>query len=247
MPASRILLVNIGFLPESVGGTEYYTYNLANSLINQGYEVTVLAASEDMTLKRYQVIRPVFDGIDVIKIVNSPIYARSFDDFFIDLNVDRLFKEIVKAERPDLVHFQHLAYLSGNLPEIAHQLKVPSILTLHDYWYLCFRSRLLRPGCEVCTGPAQGMHCATCHDDSAPDPLDLPKFPVLIRILHLSLMRNLVINMMDKLPQSIISEAEIYSSRKTEQVKIVPFPLLRRLLRTNPDMTCSKINFYILT
>ena len=36
MKALKVLLVNLGFLPESVGGSEYYTYHLAKALIKRG-------------------------------------------------------------------------------------------------------------------------------------------------------------------------------------------------------------------
>src|SRR5215470_12560722 len=130
----KILMVNLGFLPESVGGSEVYTYQLSRALIAMGHEVTVLAALDDLKQERFNVIRSTFEGIRVVKIVNSSLYARSFVDYFQNQHIDNLFETIVGETKPDLIHFQHLAYLSATLPEIAHKMNVPSLLTLHDYW-----------------------------------------------------------------------------------------------------------------
>jgi glycosyltransferase involved in cell wall biosynthesis len=200
-------MVNIGFIPESLGGTEFYTYNLSRSLLQRGYEVTVLAAVEEMSSKRYSVTRTKLEGIEVIKIVNSPLFARSFNEHFQDPIIDDLFVKIVQEKKPDLIHFQHVAYLSGNMFEIAYQMGIPSILTLHDYWYICFRSRLLRPNFGICPGPSEGSHCATCYADSVPNPLAISRSPLLMRLIGHTTMKSLIANVMENVPEPIVSQA----------------------------------------
>ncbi len=187
----KILMVVLCFLPESVGGSEVYTYQLSQELIRRGYEVTVLAGLQDTTLERYRVIDTAFEGIRVVKIVNSFAYATTFIDFFIDPHVDAIFRSIVSKEKPDVIHFQHLPYLSGNLPEIAKQMNIPSIFTLHDYWYFCFRSQLLRPGLGPCPGPSGGVYCASCNDAVVPNPVSVGRIAALKKIIQLPLVRRL--------------------------------------------------------
>src|SRR5512139_3559946 len=134
----KVLMVVLCFLPESVGGSEIYTYHLSRELSRRGFDVTVITGLQDTTIERYKVIETVFEGLRVIKIVNSFYYARTFEDFFVADNVDRIFRDVVGRETPDLIHFQHLPFLSGRLPEIAHEMGVPSVFTVHDYWYMCF-------------------------------------------------------------------------------------------------------------
>ena len=186
----RILMVVLCFLPESVGGSEFYTYHLSQELMKQGYDVTVLASLRDMTLESYKVITTVFEGLKVIKIVNSPMAVRAFADHFMDARVDEIFREVLREEKPDLVHFQHIAYLSGRMPEIAKEMNVPSVATFHDYWYICFRSQLIRPGCGVCPGPSGGVYCASCNDVSATNPTAVPKYPLINRFFQLPLIRR---------------------------------------------------------
>jgi glycosyltransferase involved in cell wall biosynthesis len=216
-------MVNIGFLPESLGGTEFYTYNLAKALISRGDEVVVLTALHDSSRKRYNVIRTTFDGISVIKIVNGPLFATSRQDFFLDPKVDQLFSQILTEERPNLVHFQHVAYLSGNLVSVAQQVGIPSIFTLHDYWYLCFRSQLLRPDVSVCAGPAGGMNCATCDDGITPHPMSVPRFPGIVRFINRPDIRQIILNIMARVPQTAINKirALLFGGAKEKTVTLI--------------------------
>jgi glycosyltransferase involved in cell wall biosynthesis len=177
-------MVVLCFLPESVGGSELYTYHLSRELASRGHEVVVVAGIQDMAIDRYTVIDTTFEGLRVVKIANSNYYARSFRDFFIDETIDGLFREILLRERPDVVHFQHLPFLSGNLPGVAHELGIPSLFTIHDYWYMCFRSQLIRPGLGPCPGPDGGRYCASCHDAVMPNPSVEPRFGLLARAIR---------------------------------------------------------------
>ena len=200
-------MVVLCFLPESVGGSEFYTYHLSQELMKRGYEVTVLASQRDMTLGNHKIIKTEFEGLKVIKVVNSPIAVRQFADHFMDARVDEIFREVLREEKPDLVHFQHIAYLSGSMPEIAKEMNVPSVATFHDYWYMCFRSQLIRPGYGVCPGPSGGVFCASCDDVSAPNPTAVPKFPMINRFFQLPLLRKL--NLKKKLSPRMIQKIRL--------------------------------------
>lgn len=180
----KVLMVVLCFLPESVGGSELYTYHLSKELVRRGHDVVVLAGLQDLAIERYTMLETSLDGLRVVKIVNSNHYACNFRDFFIDETVDRLFRDVVRRERPDVVHFQHVAYLSGNLPQVASELGVPSLFTLHDYWYMCFRSHLIRPGLGPCPGPNGGAYCASCHDPVVLSPSAAPRSRWLLRAVR---------------------------------------------------------------
>ncbi len=200
-------MVVLCFLPESVGGSEFYTYHLSQELMKRGYDVTVLASLRDMTLESYKVITTVFEGLKVIKIVNSPMAVRAFADHFMDARVDEIFREVLREEKPDLVHFQHIAYLSGRMPEIAKEMDVPSVATFHDYWYICFRSQLIRPGCGVCPGPSGGVFCASCNDVSTTNPAAVPKFPLINKFFQLPLIRRF--DLKKNLPPKMIQKIRL--------------------------------------
>lgn len=223
----KILMVNIGFIPDSVGGSEFYTYNLSKSLQQCGHEISIFAALADMRMKRYKILRRTVDDLNVTNVVNSHLHARTVQEHFIDRRIDKLFEDIVDEEKPDLIHFQHVAYLSGNLMEIAHRRNIPSIFTLHDYWYLCFRSRLLRPGCGICSGPDKGAHCATCVDPSAAHPMAVSNYPMLTKLLHQPGLNQFIVNTLDKIPTSLVTQARAVlfdapKQNQDSQTKTIP-------------------------
>lgn len=188
MKNKKILIVIHCFFPESVGGSENYTLNLSRELVARGWEVKIISGVKDLTKKRYRVTESSYEGINVIKINNPPELYAEFAEHFMNPRVDRIFREIVKRESPGIIHFQHTAYLSSRLPEISSQMKVPSVLTLHDYWYMCYRSQLLRPSEGICPGPSGGINCSTCYD-----PVHTPnvlKVPMLNWILQLPIVRH---------------------------------------------------------
>jgi glycosyltransferase involved in cell wall biosynthesis len=187
----KVLLVAQSFFPESVGGTEYYTLGLARGLVDHGWDVKIVTAARELTWKRYGIGRDTYEGITVIRINNPPEFSTKFEEYFVDDTVDRIFDEIVKTEKPDLVHFQHTAYLSSRLPEIVHRLNVPSVFTLHDYWYMCHRSKLLRPSGGICPGPSEGARCETCYDPARPNQAGVPRFPFLSKLIQTRIMRSL--------------------------------------------------------
>jgi rhamnosyltransferase len=203
IPKSRkkVLMVTHCFFPESVGGTEYYTLTLARKLIERGWDVKIISAMRDLTQKRYKVIESRHDGISVIKIINPSELCTRFIEHFIDHTIEEIFARIVAIEKPEVIHFQHTAYLSARLPEIAHQSKIPSVFTLHDYWYMCFRSQLIRPLVGVCPGPSEGLHCATCSDPEQPHQGGVPRFPRLMKILQFAPVRQIGIK--EKLPPKL--------------------------------------------
>ena len=169
----KIVMVNIGFPPHSIGGTEVYTLNLSKALISLGHEVKVFTALNDLSYKQYDIVEYEYSGIPVFSVVNSPFFARSYIDYFLNPAVDQIFQQFLEREQPDIVHFQHMAYLSGNLQEIANKFSIPAVSTIHDYWYLCFRSQLIRPDGKVCSGPGEGFNCARCDDGKSPNPIHL--------------------------------------------------------------------------
>lgn len=206
MSINNILIVTLGFVPESLGGTEFYSYNLAKTLAAQGKAVTVLAALNDSSAKRYQLTRSQTDGVCVIKVANSHVGMQAFTDFFIDETIDHLFADLLDEIQPDVIHFQHLFLLSANLPEIAYRQNIPAVFTLHDYWMICFRSRLLRPGVGVCSGPAAGAHCASCDDGIAPHPMAVAKYPKAIQFLHKPAIKKTALKTMELVPQAQINK-----------------------------------------
>lgn len=155
--------------PESLGGTEIYTRTLAQALVRMGHTVTVFYPTAtvntatqicgDDGVQLWQVPLPVQRSTE------DP--ARQFWHTFRDQTIEAAFVSCLAEVQPDLVHFQHVQGVSARLIALAEGL--PKVATLHDYWYFCANSQLIRPDRKPCDGPSWGnwncVDCATARAD----------------------------------------------------------------------------------
>jgi glycosyltransferase involved in cell wall biosynthesis len=156
----RVLMVSHDFLPRHRGGVEVYAWRLAKELARH-HEIRLLCTESHPGVPSYRVREDVFDGIPVTEISHQHV-ASSFERSWRDPKVDAIFRGVLREFRPDVVHVQHLAYLSLGLIRIAKAAGVPVVFTLHDYGLLCIRGgRMLREDRERCERP-QPDRCAEC-------------------------------------------------------------------------------------
>ncbi len=167
-PRRRIAFVVHKFPPESVGGTELYCWSLAHTLTAAGHETHIfyptpsikegIARCERQGVHLWQVPLPTTrEGED-------PVHQ--YWHTFRDLGIEAAFETFLREVQPDLVHFQHVQGVSARLIELADPL--PKIVTLHDYWYFCADSQLIRPDRRPCDGPSAGCrNCVDCATERA--------------------------------------------------------------------------------
>jgi glycosyltransferase involved in cell wall biosynthesis len=153
----RVLLVIHDFLPANRAGSELYTYYLARELVRSGLEVE-LFFSEGSTTPRVE--RRLYDGLPctvVLKRRGNPFDVLAEPDVF----VEHAFGECLDRLRPDLVHINHLLFLSLMLPAIAKSRNIPVVFTLHDYWLSCPRVTRLDHHGRPCTAMTP-LKCTLC-------------------------------------------------------------------------------------
>jgi CDP-glycerol glycerophosphotransferase (TagB/SpsB family)/glycosyltransferase involved in cell wall biosynthesis len=88
-----------------------------------------------------------------------------------DEKAERTFELFLDQHHFDIIHFHGLGQLSFALPHVTHRKKIPTVLTLHDYWFLCDRWHMIRRDQSICSGPESVEKCAQCHivdNDLAP-------------------------------------------------------------------------------
>lgn len=162
----RIVLPVHHFPPRYAAGAELYTYRLARWLLGHGHEVEVVAI-EDIDRGSATQIDAQLDRYDDI-----PVWRLSFNLLaapqrrrweFDNQLLGAWFADYFRRHRPDLVHFQ-AGYLLGVAPIFAAaEQKLPIMLTLHDYWFLCPRHTLQRSDGALCaTVPDDPAVCARC-------------------------------------------------------------------------------------
>lgn len=160
----RILLPVHHFPPRYSAGAELYTLRLAKGLLGRGHQVEVVCVeSISQGDDRLTVVRDEYEGV--------PVWRLSFDLFgpvrrrwnHANPLLRDWFAQYARDHRPDLAHFQ-AGYLLGATPlEALAGAGVPTVLTLHDYWFVCPRITLLRGDGTLCERvPDDPGGCAWC-------------------------------------------------------------------------------------
>jgi len=170
----RIAYLTHQYFPRHVGGTEVYTRGLALRAKAAGHEVSILTAhdpvSGDHTLRG--VHHTEHEGIPLVEIHYSlgtaPQPARyEYENPY----AARKIKGELRRFKPDIVHVAHAMKLSGACLEACDSLRIPFIVTLCDFWFLCPRHTLLRSDGALCEGPSDIKACVRClhHTHDFPD------------------------------------------------------------------------------
>jgi len=157
----RVLLVSHNFLPAHSAGTEVYTGQLAQGLRGLGHTVTVLTADKNVARADMSVVRREWEGVPVVEITNN-LYHRDFRETWDNPRVDELFQRELERLAPDVVHFQHLLYLSSGCVALAARSGAAVLFTLHDFWLHCARfGQRLHPDGGLCAR-IDFERCGTC-------------------------------------------------------------------------------------
>jgi glycosyltransferase involved in cell wall biosynthesis len=161
----KILFITNGFPPTRWAGTETYTAAIASELRRRGHEIQVLCCGDwhDGAKHWNGYIDDVYNGIPVRRInlnwqkppnpqkylYDNPVVARFLDDYFKEIN-------------PDLVHVTSGETLSASVLVAVKKNRIPLVLSITDFWFLCPRINLLRSDGENCNGNTTPWDCLEC-------------------------------------------------------------------------------------
>jgi len=193
----RILQTVHQYPPRNVGGTEMYTQNLSRALQARGHDVTVFHRGKPLPEPAVETSRDAY-GVQVqtyrekMPAGSARLLLRSFRN----RPLESAFDELIAREEPNVVHFQHLKDLSVALPCLAHSRDIVTVLSLHDYWYMCPNAQLIQwANGRTCRGPKLWLNCGyLCAARRAGWPMVLfpgPLASVLFAYRHLALRRVL--------------------------------------------------------
>lgn len=153
------------FPPRYSAGGELYTFRLARWFQQHDHDVEIICVESinSGAPDRIETMADRYEGI--------PVQRLSFDLFgagrprwrYDNPLLTKWFADYIERARPDLFHFQ-AGYLLGVTPlEVAVRAGIPTLLTLHDYWFLCPRITLQRGDGSLCDSiPEDPAGCAWC-------------------------------------------------------------------------------------
>ena len=151
----NILLPTDSF-PPNCGGSGWSTYELARGLMERGHSVLVVKV---MAGAGGQERETVYEGVRVLEYhawaPRIPGVRNYFKNERLYPRLAKRLAELIAAHQIDIVHGQHV--LSGPPSVIAaRRSHIPAVVTVRDYWPVCYRSDLLHtpatldlcPGCS---------------------------------------------------------------------------------------------------
>jgi len=161
----KILLITSFFPPTHTAGTEKRTFGYAKTLLARGHSVQVLCAGDWAQGDHYWngVTDEVFEGIPVRRVHLK--WQKSPDpNLYLYRNpiVQEHLEQWLPQWNPDIVHITSCLTLSGSVIEAVKGQRIPTVLTLTDFWFLCHKLSLLRYDGALCDGNVSDRTCLRC-------------------------------------------------------------------------------------
>lgn len=159
----RLLFVVHGFPPEFRGGTELYVLRLAHALQERGHHVAIFTGSME-SRPRCETEKTEYEGLTVWRTRRQGLFLDNWDKSWCP-EVETELAEVVRQERPDVVHVHHWIRLTRTIVAAMHRSGVPSVATLHDLWTSCARCFRVRDE-KLCQERMTAEQCFSCvpHD-----------------------------------------------------------------------------------
>lgn len=150
----KILLTVHQFFPRCYHGTERYTLDLAHSLQSLGHQVRVLTTfnhlddSVGTPWREYE-----YEGVSVVAIDLFHAAKADFTTSYSRPDLTGIYGEILCREKPEVIHCCHLLYLGAEFLAVAARARVPLVMTLTDFFGICWTNRLQTCQARDCAGP----------------------------------------------------------------------------------------------
>ena len=160
----KIVLATHHFLPHYSAGTEQYVYRIAQGLRRQGHEVEIVCIESITEGSLTPACRTdVYDDLLVHRLHYDITRApNQLEWSFRNPELGRWFDAFLQGRQPDVVHINSGYLLGGTVPEAAFARNIPTVLTLHDYWFMCPFITLLRQDGTLCAEPVPPARCVWC-------------------------------------------------------------------------------------
>jgi glycosyltransferase involved in cell wall biosynthesis len=160
----RVLIMNLGYPPNVMGGAELWVQTLAKELAGRGIKVGVVSLSQNGTDWQYddEGVRAYFVhahpmGIALLnpkRTLAQKLLWHALGEA--NMWISRKLGGVLEREKPDIVNTHSLLGLSVNAWHAVASRGIPVVHTLQDYQLLCPRGTMFRQG-QPCA-----RQCASC-------------------------------------------------------------------------------------
>jgi glycosyltransferase involved in cell wall biosynthesis len=237
----KILFVVHDFLPNHAAGTEIYTYSLAKALKHRGHKVNIYTREFGYFEEKLKEEDTPYDGIKVTRVYFNFLskrfkLIRKFIPDFYNPILEKHFNKYLNENKPDVIHIQHLFGLSASFISAARKRNIPTVLTLHDYWFMCNKIQLLTTSSKRCSGPFYGLKCPKCSTLKINPLIEVGLYPfqLLLYITRTMYLRHLL-NNVDIIiaPSNFLREKFIDHGISKDKIFFSDYGIKTRLLKQN--------------
>jgi glycosyltransferase involved in cell wall biosynthesis len=160
----KVLFVSPHFPPRYIGGVEIYTKRLADTLLSLGEKPEILCVERiDSEQPGVRIVRDTAYGYAVHRLHASLVGRHnSLAASYSNPDVQHAVEQLLETVTPDVLHLHSGYLLGGEVMAAAHRRSIPTVVTLHDFWFICPRITLVHPSGAICTGPDSAAKCAWC-------------------------------------------------------------------------------------
>lgn len=210
-------------------GTEIYSYDLSLGL-SKRHKVYIFSRTCDIKQKEYQITEKNIGPIKIYLINNTFKYCNSFEMYYRNNTIDKKFGELLDEIMPDVVHVQHLIFLSTTIITEIKKRGIPIVLTLHDYWLICPQWHYLKKDFTICDNRDISL-CVGCLSDQ----FGIQKLPKRIYLIFRNIMSNFFMSIFKN---AYLNLARIYMDSQEMLKKI-------EARRNHIKELCSKVDLFI--
>ncbi|MBO9468067.1 glycosyltransferase [Tropicibacter sp. R15_0] len=162
MSKPHILLGNVFFSPFSYGGATVVAEEVARDLVaRDAARVSAVSLMSRAELAPYTVMRAQNAGVDNY-MINMPA-GRGYEANYDNPEVGRVFDELIADLAPDLMHLHCIQEIGVDALRAAKRANLPTILSVHDFWWICERQFMIRMDNVYCAqNPVNIDNCKSC-------------------------------------------------------------------------------------
>jgi glycosyltransferase involved in cell wall biosynthesis len=177
----RILICSALFPPHMLGGAELVAYKHAKILQELGHEVRIFCGRLGTALTGLHRVTTTKKEFHTTWVSLSPKDMNGDSWDFHNHKIRQAFSDVLEDFSPDVVHFHNLAGLSVKMIDECQQQGIPTVMTLHDYWGICFKNTMIKNDGSICM--KGGFDCLGCKEIL----LGEPAIPSSVRNAHILL------------------------------------------------------------
>ncbi|XQW85890.1 glycosyltransferase [Thalassotalea piscium] len=162
-------------------GTEKYIQNLTKLLEHNKVKVTILAGDPD------NLFPDIPYNFNIKKSKYSIIKMRTDNWYTVKGAASNTYKSLLQSLAPDIIHLVNPAHIGLNIIAAAKHLKIKTVLTITDFWWLCPKSTLITQHGNLCKGNKDSNECIKCIAATSDSYQHIKKIPLGKTALNIGL------------------------------------------------------------